>query len=359
MAATFLFSMLIGVIAGLRAMTAPAAVSWAASLGWLPLEAHESCVLGYRFTPWILTVCALGEFVTDQLPTTPSRTVPVQFGARIVVGRCRGAAIGAASGRLALGAVAGVIGAVIGTLGGGRLRGASREGVRQRSPGRVRRGRHRHRRGLADHGGGSDHDALRCHHHRRRAGRTVAGSTLWPDGHDRGVRRTPTCSAAPASTPAACRPRRCGQRLCRTSRLPRADFGIDLSGAPRIDIAAVKARADPSRSTRAPASSESLRELKTAPSSTRRRVRDADTVRVGSDLLSAPRIFINVGGRANVPRMPGIDSRPLPHQHDHPGARSCPRHLVVVGGSYIGLEFAADVPPLRRRGHRSSKCRRA
>jgi len=123
MAATFLFSMLIGVIAGLRAMTAPAAVSWAASLGWLPLGTTSLAFLGYRFTPWILTACALGEFVTDQLPTTPSRTVPVQFGARIVVGGVCGAAIGAASGRLAIGAVAGVIGAVIGTLGGRAFRG--------------------------------------------------------------------------------------------------------------------------------------------------------------------------------------------------------------------------------------------
>jgi uncharacterized membrane protein len=123
MITTFLFSMLIGVIAGLRAMTAPAAVSWAASVGWLNLGATGLAFLGYRFTPWILTVCALGEFVTDQLPTTPSRTVPVQFGTRIVVGGVCGGAIGASSGRLAIGVVAGMVGAVIGTLGGRACRG--------------------------------------------------------------------------------------------------------------------------------------------------------------------------------------------------------------------------------------------
>ena len=64
------------VIAGLRAMTAPAAVSWAARVGWLDLAPTGLAFLGYAFTPWIFTALALGELVTDQLPTTPSRTVP-------------------------------------------------------------------------------------------------------------------------------------------------------------------------------------------------------------------------------------------------------------------------------------------
>jgi uncharacterized membrane protein len=123
MARVILLSLLIGVVAGSRTMMAPAAVSWAASLGWLNIASTPLAFLGYRFTPWILTVLALGELVGDQLPTTPSRTVPVQFGARIVSGGLSGAALGAASGQLAVGAVAGVIGAVIGTLGGRALRG--------------------------------------------------------------------------------------------------------------------------------------------------------------------------------------------------------------------------------------------
>lgn len=118
-----LLPLLIGIVAGLRAMTAPAAVSWAARLGWLHLGATPLAFLGYLATPWIFTVFALGELVTDQLPSTPSRTVPIQFGTRLLTGGLSGAAIGASSGALVAGAVAGVIGAVIGTLGGRAFRG--------------------------------------------------------------------------------------------------------------------------------------------------------------------------------------------------------------------------------------------
>ena len=118
-----LLALLIGIIAGLRAMTAPAAVSWAARLGWLNLAPTGLAFLGYAFTPWIFTALALVELVTDQLPTTPSRTVPVQFGTRILTGGLSGGAIGAAHGQLVLGVLGGVVGAVIGTLGGRALRG--------------------------------------------------------------------------------------------------------------------------------------------------------------------------------------------------------------------------------------------
>ena len=116
-------ALLIGIIAGLRAMTAPAAVSWAARLGWLNLAPTSLAFLGYAFTPWIFTALALVELVTDQLPTTPSRTVPVQFGTRILTGGLSGGAIGAAHGQLVLGVVGGIVGAVIGTLGGRAVRG--------------------------------------------------------------------------------------------------------------------------------------------------------------------------------------------------------------------------------------------
>ena len=118
-----LLALFIGIIAGLRAMTAPAAVSWAARLGWLNLAPTGLAFLGYAFTPWIFTALALVELVTDQLPTTPSRTVPVQFGTRILTGGLSGGAIGAAHGQLVLGVVGGVVGAVIGTLGGRAVRG--------------------------------------------------------------------------------------------------------------------------------------------------------------------------------------------------------------------------------------------
>ncbi|HTJ65547.1 MAG TPA: FAD-containing oxidoreductase [Alphaproteobacteria bacterium] len=64
------------------------------------------------------------------------------------------------------------------------------------------------------------------------------------------------------------------------------------------------------------------------------------TLRVGNEVLSAPRIFLNVGGRANRPDMPGIDSVKTLNNVDILALDALPEHLVVVGGSYIGLEFA-------------------
>jgi len=118
----YLLAALIGVVAGLRAMTAPAAVSWAAHLGWLDLGGTWLAFLGHSWTPWIASLLALGEMVTDQLPSTPSRTVPPQFGARIVSGAVSGAAIAVSGGSLVGGLVAGALGAIIGTLGGRAFR---------------------------------------------------------------------------------------------------------------------------------------------------------------------------------------------------------------------------------------------
>lgn len=120
----FLLAFLIGVVAGLRTMTAPAAVAWAAHLGWLDLGDTWPAFLGWQWTPWIFTALALLEYVADQLPSTPSRTVPTQFGARLASGALTGAAIGVAAGNLWLGAGLGVVGAVVGTLGGRAARGA-------------------------------------------------------------------------------------------------------------------------------------------------------------------------------------------------------------------------------------------
>ncbi|WP_439815014.1 DUF4126 family protein [Zavarzinia sp. CC-PAN008] len=115
-------SLLIGIVAGLRTMTAPAAASWAAYLGILPLAETGLAFLGHAWAPWILTLLALGEFVADKLPFTPSRKVPIQFAARLVSGTLCGAAFGVAAGSIWLGAVAGLVGAVAGTLGGATLR---------------------------------------------------------------------------------------------------------------------------------------------------------------------------------------------------------------------------------------------
>ncbi len=116
-------AIIIGIVAGLRAFSAPAAVSWAARLGALHLGGTWLAFLAYEWTPWVFTILALVEYVTDQLPSTPSRTVPVQLGARLVSGAFSGAAVGASGGSWIVGLVAGLIGAVMGTYGGAAARG--------------------------------------------------------------------------------------------------------------------------------------------------------------------------------------------------------------------------------------------
>jgi len=118
----YLLALLIGCVAGLRTVTAPAAVSWAAHLGRLHVDATWLVFLGYAWTPWILTLLAAGELIVDQLPSTPSRTEPVGFAARIISGAISGAAITAAGGTIVGGMLAGIAGAVVGTLAGHRFR---------------------------------------------------------------------------------------------------------------------------------------------------------------------------------------------------------------------------------------------
>jgi uncharacterized membrane protein len=114
-----LLALLIGIVAGLRAFTPLAVVSWAAAGGLLPLEDTFLAFLGYRWTPWALSLIAVGELISDKLPKTPSRKVPVQFATRVLVGAACAAAL---SGDLILGGVLGAVGAVIGTLGGAAAR---------------------------------------------------------------------------------------------------------------------------------------------------------------------------------------------------------------------------------------------
>jgi uncharacterized membrane protein len=112
----------LGVACGLRAIVGLAAVSWAANRQQLPLQGTWLSFLGFRFTPYITSLLALGEIINDKLPKTPSRLVPPQFGARVVMGAFTGAAIGLSQGHLVMGAFAGIIGSVAGTLAGSRAR---------------------------------------------------------------------------------------------------------------------------------------------------------------------------------------------------------------------------------------------
>ena len=118
----YVCAFLIGVAAGLRGLTPVAAVSWAARLGWLHLENTWLAFLGFAAAPYVFSALAIGELITDQLPKTPSRKVPIQFGTRIFVGALCGAALGAPSDAWIGGLIAGVLGAIAGTLGGYEFR---------------------------------------------------------------------------------------------------------------------------------------------------------------------------------------------------------------------------------------------
>jgi uncharacterized membrane protein len=123
-----LLALLIGVVAGLRALTAPAVVAWGGALGWLSLDDTWAAWVAHPITVTVLTILALGELITDQLPKTPSRRVPMQFVTRLATGAFSGAVIatGAVLNPTAwviVGAIgAAMIGAVAGTLGGAEAR---------------------------------------------------------------------------------------------------------------------------------------------------------------------------------------------------------------------------------------------
>ncbi len=91
-----LLALLIGVIAGLRALTAPAVVAWGAFLGWIDVDGKWSEWVAHPITVTVLTIFLLVELVTDQLPKTPSRKTAPQFATRLIMGAFAGAVIGSA-----------------------------------------------------------------------------------------------------------------------------------------------------------------------------------------------------------------------------------------------------------------------
>jgi pyruvate/2-oxoglutarate dehydrogenase complex dihydrolipoamide dehydrogenase (E3) component len=120
-----------------------------------------------------------------------------------------------------------------------------------------------------------------------------------------------------------------------------ADYGIVLDGEVRVDMSKVKARAVTVSTNAREGVEKWLRNMKGCTViQGHARFERADIVRVGDEQLTAPRIFINVGGRARVPDMPGVRDVPFLTNTTILALDRLPRHLVVVGGSYVGLEFA-------------------
>jgi len=114
---------LIGVIAGLRTMTAPTVVAWAANRHWLNLYNSPLAFMGSTAAVAILTVLALGELVIDKLPSTPNRTRLAGLIGRTVLGGLSGAGVAVAGSQsIVIGAILGMAGAIAGAFAGYEVR---------------------------------------------------------------------------------------------------------------------------------------------------------------------------------------------------------------------------------------------
>ncbi len=120
-----------------------------------------------------------------------------------------------------------------------------------------------------------------------------------------------------------------------------AEYGIAIRDPIGIDMKRVRARADTVTTNARTNIEKWLRGMDgLTVIKGHARFEGPDAVRVGDGLFKAPRIFINVGGRANIPEMPGIDTVDCLTNTSILGLETVPAHLIVIGGSYIGLEFA-------------------
>src|SRR5262245_15046002 len=118
------------------------------------------------------------------------------------------------------------------------------------------------------------------------------------------------------------------------------EYGVTVGGGVGIDMARVKARKDAISGESRTGVEASLRKLERCTVyQGHARFESPREVGVGSERLTAERIFINVGGRAIVPDMPGVDTVPYLDNSSMMSVDFVPRHLVIIGGSYIGLEF--------------------
>ena len=122
-----LVAFLFGVVAGLRALLAPAALAWAAHLGLLSLGGTPFEVLTHGWIAWVLSALAVVEILADLLPTRMSRTSPPMLALRLLTGGLAGAIVGAAGGAIMLASFAGIVGAIIGTMLGRGLRARLRD----------------------------------------------------------------------------------------------------------------------------------------------------------------------------------------------------------------------------------------
>jgi pyruvate/2-oxoglutarate dehydrogenase complex dihydrolipoamide dehydrogenase (E3) component len=119
-----------------------------------------------------------------------------------------------------------------------------------------------------------------------------------------------------------------------------ASYGVTVPSAVSVDMKAIKARKDKIVFDSRNGLETYLRGMKNCIVFTdHARFESANQIRVGDELLTAKEIFLNVGGRAVVPNFPGVDSVPWMDNGGILEIETLPRHLIVIGGSYVGLEF--------------------
>src|SRR5256885_13022988 len=119
----FVFAFCIGFAAGLRSLSPPAVVAWAAHLGWLNLSDSPLRFMASTIAVVIFSILAVFELIVDLQPSTPKRTAPIPLGARILMGGLCGACLYAASNQpLVIGAILGAVGGVIGAFAGYEIR---------------------------------------------------------------------------------------------------------------------------------------------------------------------------------------------------------------------------------------------
>ena len=119
----FLLAFLPGFVDGLRSLTAPAIVCWAAHLGWLHFAGTKFAFVDHRSTLMVFTLLAIIELVVDKLPNAPPRTAPVGLIARIVLGGASGLALATGAGTsMSLAGVIASLGAIAGAFAGYHIR---------------------------------------------------------------------------------------------------------------------------------------------------------------------------------------------------------------------------------------------
>ena len=339
-----LMALLIGVVAGLRSLTAPAVVAWAAALTWFNLDHTWASWMGSKITVAVLSLLAVAELVNDKLPKTPPRTAPPVFAARIIMGAFAGAVLGTVWGYK--------WGAPrcrhhrCGARHAGGLPGAKAAGSRDRRQGLTDRAARGCGRGLGwvRRGGGDGRRSVTAHFDAIIVGAGQAGPPLAGRLTAAGQRVAIVERKHVGGTCVnnGCIPTKTLVASAHAAQLARrgAEYGIG-TGPVSVDMAKVKARKDKIMLDDR-GGVESWLEGMDGCTLVRGHARfeDPHTLRVDDQLLRGDRIFLNVGGRAVVPDIPGLADIEFLTNVSILELDTVPSHLVIVGGSYIALEFA-------------------